>query len=347
MYSVVLAAVLTGNAMVPDLGHRCRRGGCRTSGGYSECYGGFGYGGGADGFGGSFLPGTGPLPAPGGADSGPPPSGGSVDSGGKEAKQALKDLKEEIENLKKTAEKHRLESLKKTIAELKAEQTNQKLEDLKRSIERLRTEQGEQPRLLPGPLPKSLPHLPTPRPLPKLPTPRQGMVKLEMPAGAALFVNDRQVELAPSFLTPELKAGEVGEYDFRVEVPRGGKVVTRTSRVTLRAGSVVRLAYEDMAFAGEREKGSAENVAASTRITVRLPADARLYVHGKFCPLTSSSRSFVTAKLEPGTKYFYTLRAELVRDGRKLSESRQVTFKAGERVTVHFNNLGTTQTSRR
>ena len=311
--------------------------------------------GGADGFGGSFLPGTGLLPAPGAAGSAPPPSGGSAPppsggsagSSGKEAKKALKDLKEEIENLKKEAEKNRLERLKKTIAELKAEQTNQKLEDLRRSIERLRREQTEQPRLLPVPLPKSLPRLPTPRPLPKLPTPKQGMVKLEMPAGAVLFVNDRQIEPAPSFLTPELKAGEVCEYDFRVEVPRGGKVAIRTRRLTLRAGSVVRLAFEDMAFAGEREKGSAENVPASTRIIVRLPADARLYVHGEFCPLTSSTRAFVTARLEPGTKYFYTLRAELVRDGRKLSESRRVTFKAGERITVNFNNLGTTQTSRR
>src|SRR5262245_28498571 len=45
------------------------------------------------------------------------------------------------------------------------------------------------------------------------------------------------------------------------------------------------------------------------RITVRLPADAKLFVDNAECPLTSAVRTFATPKLEQGKKYYYTLRA--------------------------------------
>jgi uncharacterized protein (TIGR03000 family) len=88
----------------------------------------------------------------------------------------------------------------------------------------------------------------------------------------------------------------------------------------------------------------AEQVA---HITVKVPAAAQLFVNDQPCPLTSDTRSFDTPRLEPGRDYAYTLRAELVRNGQKLSETRQVVFRAGRSVMVDFGDLAPAGIARR
>jgi uncharacterized protein (TIGR03000 family) len=123
--------------------------------------------------------------------------------------------------------------------------------------------------------------------------------------------------------------------------------VTRAQRVTVRAGSVARLSFADMPLVEERRAVQKTGAPSTARITVRLPADAELNVHGVRCPLTSDSRSFDSPALEPGKKYFYTLRADVVRDGRQVSETRRVVLRAGDQITVNFNGLGSSQVAGR
>jgi uncharacterized protein (TIGR03000 family) len=73
------------------------------------------------------------------------------------------------------------------------------------------------------------------------------------------------------------------------------------------------------------------------RVTVRLPADAQLWVNDVACPLTSDTRSFVTPRLERGQRYSYTLRAEVRRDGRPVTQTRRVNIAAGRQVNVRFD----------
>jgi uncharacterized protein (TIGR03000 family) len=80
---------------------------------------------------------------------------------------------------------------------------------------------------------------------------------------------------------------------------------------------------------------------APARITVRLPADARLSVDGVECPLTSDMRAFDTPVLASGQKFYYLLKAEVVRDGRPIAQTRRVDFRSGESVIVSFEDLGT------
>jgi uncharacterized protein (TIGR03000 family) len=82
------------------------------------------------------------------------------------------------------------------------------------------------------------------------------------------------------------------------------------------------------------------------RVTVLLPAEAKLFVDDVACPLTSSRRSFDTPRLEPGRTYAYTLRAELMRDGQAIRETKRVIVEAGRSVTVEFKDL-TVQSARR
>ncbi len=86
---------------------------------------------------------------------------------------------------------------------------------------------------------------------------------------------------------------------------------------------------------------------APARITVRLPADARLYVDNVVCPLTSGTRSFNTPALEPGRDFYYTLRAEVVRDGRTRRETQRVIVSSGREVSVAFRSFDPVATASR
>lgn len=83
------------------------------------------------------------------------------------------------------------------------------------------------------------------------------------------------------------------------------------------------------------------------RVTVRLPADARLFVDNVVCPLTSDVRSFVTPALQPGQKYYYTIRAEVVRDGQTRIVSERVLVSAGQSVEVSLTSFNATRTVQR
>ncbi len=81
--------------------------------------------------------------------------------------------------------------------------------------------------------------------------------------------------------------------------------------------------------------------ANAARITVNLNPKARLFVDGVLCPLTSSQRSFTTPELQPGQKYFYTLRVELNTDGQPRTETRQVVVTPGQDLEVDFHRFAT------
>jgi len=85
------------------------------------------------------------------------------------------------------------------------------------------------------------------------------------------------------------------------------------------------------------EAGSLDNGANAARITVKLPSNARLWVDNVYCPLTSNERSFNTPVLQPGQRYFYTMRMEVEKDGRTESENRRIYVAAGRQVSVDFN----------
>ncbi|MBN9123000.1 MAG: TIGR03000 domain-containing protein, partial [Planctomycetes bacterium] len=91
----------------------------------------------------------------------------------------------------------------------------------------------------------------------------------------------------------------------------------------------VRPAVEPPAPAGER-----------ATITVKLPADAALFVDDRRSPSKDPVRSFSTPPLPAGREFAYVIRAEVVRNGQPETLTQKVPFKAGERVVVDFTSLG-------
>jgi len=77
--------------------------------------------------------------------------------------------------------------------------------------------------------------------------------------------------------------------------------------------------------------------AAPARIIVHVPADAKLTVDGVECPLASATRAFDTPRLQPGQQYYYTVTAEVTRDGKARTESKRIIFEAGSKIDVDFN----------
>ena len=76
------------------------------------------------------------------------------------------------------------------------------------------------------------------------------------------------------------------------------------------------------------------------RLIVELPADAKLYVDDQPMQTSSSRREFKTPVLEQGQTYYYVLRAEVVRNGKAVTETKRVVVQAGDVVRAAFSQLG-------
>jgi len=72
-------------------------------------------------------------------------------------------------------------------------------------------------------------------------------------------------------------------------------------------------------------------------LEVRVPtADAEVWVEGKKTSTTGTNRRYVSPPLTPGHKYAYEIRVRWSEGGREVSQTREVTVRAGERVAVDF-----------
>jgi uncharacterized protein (TIGR03000 family) len=85
------------------------------------------------------------------------------------------------------------------------------------------------------------------------------------------------------------------------------------------------------------------NGPAPAIITVSLPADATLTINDQPTTSTAAVRTFETPVLPPGREYYYTLRAEVTRNGQRLTTTREVPVSAGQtsHVTLEFPPAGT------
>lgn len=83
-------------------------------------------------------------------------------------------------------------------------------------------------------------------------------------------------------------------------------------------------------------KGEKKTSAPAT-IVVTLPEGAVLTIDGNATTSTSARRTFTTPELDLNSDYVYTLRAEVVREGRNVVETQTVTVRGGRMTEVPFN----------
>ncbi len=89
----------------------------------------------------------------------------------------------------------------------------------------------------------------------------------------------------------------------------------------------------------DKDKDKEDQVSAPATLLVTLPADAKLFVDDALTSQTTAVRVFSTPPLARGWVYPYTLRAEVVRDGVRVTTSQRVRVRAGaeSRVTISFS----------
>ena len=74
----------------------------------------------------------------------------------------------------------------------------------------------------------------------------------------------------------------------------------------------------------------------SVLLTVNVPAEAAVYVNGRRTTSTGAARQFISRGLQAGYAYRYEVRAELTRDGKRVSDTKVVQLQAGQQTTLAF-----------
>lgn len=87
------------------------------------------------------------------------------------------------------------------------------------------------------------------------------------------------------------------------------------------------------------DRSPAQGNAAAARVTLTVPAQARVTVDGKPVQVSSPTKTFTVPGLDRDHTYYYEFRAEVVRDGVPYSEKKKVLVRAGEEVKVSFATL--------
>lgn len=82
--------------------------------------------------------------------------------------------------------------------------------------------------------------------------------------------------------------------------------------------------------------GAPAGVDQVVHFDIRVPANATIWFDGEKTTQTGSLREFVSPPLAPGRQYAYELRARWTEDGREVTQSRRITVRAGERVSITF-----------
>jgi len=84
--------------------------------------------------------------------------------------------------------------------------------------------------------------------------------------------------------------------------------------------------------------GSGSEISAPATIQVSLPADAKLMIDDYVTKSTSASRTLQTPSLPVGKAYSYTLKVEVVRDGKTVTETKEISVHGGQVTPVSFDS---------
>jgi uncharacterized protein (TIGR03000 family) len=71
-------------------------------------------------------------------------------------------------------------------------------------------------------------------------------------------------------------------------------------------------------------------------LLVSVPEDAKVFVNGRATTSTGSERQYVSRGLESGQRYSYEVRAEVIRDGKTVSETQTAQLIAGSQASLTF-----------
>ena len=69
-------------------------------------------------------------------------------------------------------------------------------------------------------------------------------------------------------------------------------------------------------------------------LNINVPADAKLYLQDQLMTVEGTQRRFVTPAIQAGETHLYTVKVEVVRDGKTLTKTAQTTVTTGQEAFV-------------
>ena len=84
-------------------------------------------------------------------------------------------------------------------------------------------------------------------------------------------------------------------------------------------------------------QSSSQPASDSIRLTVDVPANAKVTINGLATTSTGEHRTYVSKGIQPGSAYLYQVRAEFVRDGKSVTEEKTVSLTGGQTSSVIFD----------
>jgi uncharacterized protein (TIGR03000 family) len=178
----------------------------------------------------------------------------------------------------------------------------------------------------------------TPPTPPQPAEPAQASIRVMVPADAIVFVNDRPTTSTGEsrhYISRNLLAGRTYAYDLRVEYKLDGKPMVESKTVRLQGGANVELSF------GNADQMASDAQEAKTKVTLHVPAGAKVTLAGAETKQTGETRTFITSTLKEGQKWDgYVVRVELERDGQTLTEEKNLAIVGGESYELSFDFAG-------
>jgi len=147
------------------------------------------------------------------------------------------------------------------------------------------------------------------------------LLVVEVPADATIFVNGAKTSSQGTvrrYLSRGLVAGQKYEFVVRMAADAGEE-----------ATKVVSLT------AGQRTSISFEAAAPKTSVTLRVPADAKVWLAGNPTASTGEVRTFATSILASGKTWKgYEIRVAAMVDGQERSVSKVIDLSAGDAIDL-------------
>jgi uncharacterized protein (TIGR03000 family) len=164
------------------------------------------------------------------------------------------------------------------------------------------------------------------------------LISVNVPAEAKIFVNGnptRSTGIARQYISRGLSSGRQYTYELRAELDVNGQTVSDTQVVRLTAGERTQVAFN---LTQKAEQNAAKGT--RTKLTLNVPADAKVYLAGQETTSTGERREFVSSKVSGGGKWDnYTIRVVANVSGQPMEKEQTIKLIPGEdqELTINFD----------
>jgi len=162
-----------------------------------------------------------------------------------------------------------------------------------------------------------------------------GLIVVQVPRDAKVFINGAATTATGSvrrYVSRGFQPGKVYDFTVRMVVEKDGSPVEVTRTVSLSSGDRQELAFD---AAATRSVARPATQPAKTSLTLRVPADAKVFLAGQQTAASGEIRRFETAALAPGQTWEkYEIRVMTSVNGEEQTSSRVIDLVGGDSLDL-------------